>query len=302
MIRAGRLAWRSRDWQSAGSLESGSKAVNQNVPDRVDGERIGRGRADGNPRDQRSPLVAQTRVHRGTPGLATRLGRALLPPTCLVCAEAGCDGHDLCADCIAALPWNRSACPLCGIPMAVAGDACGHCLKKPPPVAQTHAAFRYGFPLDRLLPRFKFHRDLAAGRELAGWMARALRAIERPQALIAVPLHPRRLRERGYNQALELARPLASAFELPILRHALHRTRDTAPQAGLGALARRRNPRGAFAVGRDLRPGARLPAHVALVDDVMTTGATLYACAKALQRAGVARVDVWVMARVPPPR
>ena len=186
--------------------------------------------------------------------------------------------------------------------MAIAGEVCGHCLQKPPPVTRSHAAFRYGFPLDRLLPRFKFHRDLAAGRELAGWMIDALRGAERPDALIAVPLHARRLRQRGYNQALELARPLARAFALPILQHALQRIRDTAPQAGLGALARRRNPRGAFTVGRDLRPGTRLPAHVALVDDVMTTGATLYECAKVLQRAGIGRIDVWVMARVPPPR
>lgn len=186
--------------------------------------------------------------------------------------------------------------------MPLADEVCGRCLKRPPPVERTHAAFRYGFPLDRLLPRFKFHRDLAAGRELAGWMRQALRDADRPDALIAVPLHVRRLRQRGYNQALELARPLAHAFELPILSDALRRVRDTAPQAGLGALARRRNPRGAFAVGRDLHHRARLPAHVALVDDVMTTGATLYECAKVLQRAGVARVDVWVMARVPPPR
>jgi len=110
-----------------------------------------------------------------------------------------------------------------------------------------------------------------------------------PAAALQVPSRPRR-------------RPLARAFELPILQHALQRVRDTAPQAGLNALARRRNPRGAFTIGRDLRNRARIPAHVALVDDVMTTGATLYACAKALQRAGVARVDVWVMARVPPPR
>ena len=186
--------------------------------------------------------------------------------------------------------------------MPLADEVCGRCLKKPPPIARTHAAFRYGFPLDRLLPRFKFHRDLAAGRELAGWMGQALRDAERPDALIAVPLHLRRLRQRGYNQALELARPLARAFDLPILQHALHRVRDTVPQAGLNALARRRNPRGAFSTGRDLRSAARIPAHVALIDDVMTTGATLYECAKVLQRAGVARVDVWVMARVPPPR
>ena len=228
-----------------------------------------------------------------------RLGRVLLPTRCLVCGEAGADGHDLCVDCQRALPWNRSACARCGLPMPEPVASCGRCLKKPPPLDRVHATFRYGFPVDRLLPRFKFHHDLAAGRELAEAMHAALAdAIsiddERPQALIAVPLHPKRLRQRGYNQALELARPLAKAFAIPLLHDGLHRIRDIAPQIGLGALARRRNPRGAFAVGTDA-----LPSHIALVDDVMTTGATLYECARVLKRSGVQRVDAWVAARVP---
>jgi ComF family protein len=179
-------------------------------------------------------------------------------------------------------------------------SACGRCLKKPPPLDRVHAAFDYGFPVDRLLPRFKFHHDLAAGRELAeamhAMLAEALPVdpADRPQALVAVPLHARRLRQRGYNQALELAKPLSKAFAIPLLWDGLRRTRDIAPQSGLGALARRRNPRGAFAVGGDM-----LPAHVALVDDVMTTGATLYECARVLRRAGVQRVEAWVAARVP---
>ena len=176
---------------------------------------------------------------------------------------------------------------------------CGRCLKKPPPVDRVHAAFRYGFPVDSLLPRFKFHHDLAAGRELAEamqltlaeWMADGSFC---PDALIAVPLHRSRLRQRGYNQALELARPLAKEFAIPLLPDGLRRIRNIAPQSGLGALARRRNPRGAFAVGADT-----LPAHVALIDDVMTTGATVYECARVLRRAGVVRVDVWIAARVP---
>ncbi|HTD27934.1 MAG TPA: ComF family protein [Xanthomonadaceae bacterium] len=229
----------------------------------------------------------------------SRFGRVLLPLRCLVCGEAGADGHDLCADCQRALPWNRSACARCGLPMPVPVPACGRCLKKPPPLDRTLAAFRYGFPVDSLLPRFKFHHDLAAGRELAEAMRVALvdstsTGTDLPQALIAIPLHDRRLRQRGYNQALELARPLASHFEIPLLRDGLHRIRDIAPQIGLGALARRRNPRGAFEVGGDT-----LPAHIAIVDDVMTTGATLHECARVLKRAGVRRVDAWVAARVP---
>ncbi len=231
-------------------------------------------------------------------GWLARLGRVLLPTRCLVCAEAGADGHDLCVDCQRALPWNRCACAHCGLPMPEPVAACGRCLKKPPPLDRVHAAFRYGFPVDRLLPRFKFHHDLAAGRELADAMHAALTDAvsidaDRPQALLAVPLHPKRLRQRGYNQALELARPLAKAFAIPLLHDSLRRIRDIAPQSGLGALARRRNPRGAFAVGSDA-----MPSHVALVDDVMTTGATLHECARVLKRAGVQQVDAWVAARV----
>jgi ComF family protein len=223
-----------------------------------------------------------------------RAGRVLLAPRCLVCGEAGAHGRDLCAACAAALPWNRTACPGCALPNTH-GDLCGACLASPPPVAATCAVFVYGFPLQRLVPRFKFHQDLAAGRLLAELMAPRLALAERPAALVPIPLHAARLRARGYDQALELARPLCRALEIPLLDHALLRRRDTAPQSELDAVARRRNLRGAFAV----RAGALVPAHVALVDDVMTTGATLHAAAKALLRAGAQRVDAWVCARAP---
>ncbi len=237
-------------------------------------------------------------------GWLARLGRVLLPLRCLVCGEAGVRGHDLCVQCQDALTWNRSACARCAIPTPEPVAFCGRCLKKPPPLDRTLATFRYGFPVDNLLPRFKFHHDLAAGRELAEAMhAMLMDAIannplhigaNRPQALIAVPLHSQRLRQRGYNQALELAKLLSKTFAIPLLRDGLRRIRDIAPQSELGALARRRNPRGAFAVGAD-----SLPVHVALIDDVMTTGATLYECARVLKRAGVQQVDAWVAARVP---
>lgn len=238
-------------------------------------------------------------------GWLVRLGDVLYPPRCLLCREPGADRRDLCRDCAAALPWNRDACGRCAIPMpsmtaAHAGmnrDAlvCGACLKRAPPLAAVHAAFVYAFPLDRLLPRFKFHHDLAAGRLLAQGMADAFGALARPDALLPIPLHRARLRTRGYDQALELAKPLARMLTIPLHERALSRTRHTAPQSELDAPGRRRNLRGAFAVPS--KP--TLPAHVALVDDVMTTGATLHAAAVALRRAGVARVDAWVCARVP---
>lgn len=180
------------------------------------------------------------------------------------------------------------------MPTAIATEACGACLRRPPPQALTRAAFVYRPPLDRLLPRAKFHGDLASARVLARLMARELADAERPQALVPVPLHRDRLRRRGYDQALELARPLARALALPLRDDLLHRVRATAPQSRLASPQRRRNLRGAFAVR-----AAELPSHIALVDDVMTTGATVEAAATALRRAGVARVDVWVCARVP---
>jgi ComF family protein len=242
----------------------------------------------------------------GTPDVDGRWRRwlgQLWPGRCLACAESSPGGRDLCESCFVALPWNRHACARCAIPLpavtgataTAAAQHCGECLRKSPPVQATCATFVYAAPLDRLLPRFKFHHDLAAGRLLAQLMAQACASVERPRALVPIPLHRIRLRSRGYDQALELAKPLARALRLPMLPDALRRIRATAPQSELDAERRRRNLRRAFDVRRD----APLPAHVALVDDVMTTGATLHAAADALRRAGVARVDAWVCARVP---
>ena len=222
------------------------------------------------------------------------LGRLLLAPRCLICRERGSNGSDLCSSCRQRLPWNTSACFRCGLPLPHPGE-CGECLVRAPPLARTTAVFVYGFPLDRLVPRFKFHHDLAAGRLMAELMAGPLASAPRPDAVVPVPLHAHRLRRRGYDQALELARPLARSLGLPLCADLLERIRATAPQSELDADARHRNLARAFAV----TASAPLPAHVALVDDVMTTGATLHAAAKALRKAGVARVDAWVCARVP---
>lgn len=162
-------------------------------------------------------------------------------------------------------------------------------------MATTHAAFVYGFPVDRLLPRLKFHQGLAAGRLMSQLAAEAFATAPRPDAIVPVPLHRARLRERGYDQALELARPLARALDLPLRDDLLRRRKATAQQSRLDATARRRNLRRAFAV----IPREAMPAHVVLFDDVMTTGATLHAAATALRRAGIGRVDAWVCARVP---
>ncbi len=247
-------------------------------------------------------------------GLGTRLARRIWRPRCLLCGEAGHLGLDLCAACVASLPWNPCACDRCGLPLpAVAGggggsdtdggrmpgDAghvtCGTCLRRPPPQARCVAAFRYATPVDRLLPRLKFHADLAAGRLLAQLMGIACAGAERPHALVPLPLHRARLRERGFDQALEIARPLARMLAIPLRADLLVRSRPTTAQSRLDAAQRRRNVRNAFTVDRR----RSVPVHVALLDDVMTTGATVHAAAGALRRAGVQRVDVWVCARVP---
>ncbi|MEP6898210.1 MAG: ComF family protein [Rhodanobacter sp.] len=227
-----------------------------------------------------------------------RMLRFVLPLRCLLCGGSGFDGMDLCVDCANELPRNRSCCARCALPLAEPLPMCGECLRRAPPWKAAWAPFRYGWPLDRLESRYKFGADLAAGRVLSALWQREPRAIDLPQWLLTVPLHRQRLRQRGYNQALELARPLARELGVPLHHDILQRVRPTEPQTELDALSRRRNVRGAFA----LRGDAVLPAHVAILDDVMTTGATFAECTRVLKRNGVQRVDVWALARAPSPR
>jgi ComF family protein len=243
-------------------------------------------------------------------GLWQRLQFALLPAQCLLCGQRSDSARDLCAACAADLVHNRSACARCALPLPQPAALCGECLKREPAFDATFAPFLYGHPLDLLMTRLKFGRSLAAGRVLgelwiAAWRERladgTLAAL--PEAIVPVPLHGARLRERGYNQALELARPLAREFHIALAPGLLARTRATAAQSDLDALARRKNLRGAFEVDKSvLVDKAALPRHIALLDDVMTTGTTLREAARVLKRAGAARVDVWVLARAPRPR
>jgi ComF family protein len=224
----------------------------------------------------------------------------VLPLRCLLCGADGFADRDLCAGCARDCAINSPCCPRCALPLAAAAPLCGECLERAPPFAAAWVPFRYAHPLDLLEARFKFRNDLAAGRVLADLMIERAHfdAPARPVALVAVPLHRSRLRERGYNQALEVAKALSAGLGIPLARDLLVRVRATAAQTGLDAASRRRNLRGAFAVANV----HEVPDHVALVDDVMTTGATLRECARMLRRAGVARVDVWALARAPAPR
>jgi len=221
----------------------------------------------------------------------------LLPRLCPACGGRAGARRELCPGCEKNLPVVQHACPRCAILFEhpdTHGE-CGACQKHPPAFAHTVALYRYAPPVDHFIRELKFHQQLGLARLLGDQLARrCLTETPRPDLIIPVPLHRARLRERGYNQALEIARPLAHAFGVPLDFRSLLRVRATAPQTGMTVKARRKNLRGAFA----LRNGAAVQdMHVALVDDVMTTGSTVQAAATCLRAAGAAEVDVWVIAR-----
>lgn len=227
-------------------------------------------------------------------GLLGTLVGALLPGRCTICRGAA--PHLLCAPCRAELPWNQVACPVCARPQsAPAAFTCARCTVRPPPFEQAWSAFRYAWPVDAAIHRLKYHADFRSARWLGGEMAAALsaRADPLPQLLLPVPLHGGRLRRRGYNQAMELARALSRALSVPVDAAAAQRVRATEDQIGKSAAQRRRNVKGAFAAAAPRVQGL----HLALVDDVMTTGSTLAELAAECRKAGAVRVEVWTAAR-----
>jgi len=213
---------------------------------------------------------------------------------CLLCG-AGAGAQSVCAACHAELPWHRQPqCPQCALPTP-GGQICGACLKQPPAFDRTHAALAYAFPLDRLIPRLKYQGALAIVPALGTCLAETVAALPPPDRLIPVPLHPARIRERGFNQATEIARVVARQLRLPLDTGHCQRIRHTPPQMGLKHDARQRNVRGAFACSDEV--GGR---HIALIDDVMTTGTSLDELAATLKRAGAREVSCWVVARTLP--
>lgn len=225
------------------------------------------------------------------------LERRILPPRCLLCDGVGQQALDLCPACQRDLPRNGRCCARCAAPLAESLALCGVCQQREPDWDAAWAPFRYGWPLDSLEQRFKFSASLAAGRVLAQVWSELPPPRPLPALIVPVPLHAARLRKRGYSQALELARPLARALHVPLAPRLLRRVRATGAQTELDAKARRSNVRGAFAVGGR----QTVPDHVVVLDDVMTTGATLGECARVLKAAGALRVDVWALARAPTP-
>lgn len=209
--------------------------------------------------------------------------------------------------CAQDLPWNREQCARCALPLAHAAECCARCLKRPPAFDRVLAPLQYAYPLDALITRFKFNHDLAAGNLLADLMIDAishsatrlpdlpLPDLIVPDLIVPVPLHRHRLRERGFNQSLELAKRIARAVGREINREALQRTRATEVQSGLDAKTRRHNVRGAFAASPEIVRGKS----IVLIDDVVTTAATAHECASILKQAGARAVSVWAVARAP---
>ena len=218
--------------------------------------------------------------------------RRLWSQDCVLCLD-GAGERLVCAACEAGLGEVSRPCPGCALPLPP-GGACAPCRRHPYAFDAAAARFEYRFPLDRLVQRFKYSGDLAVGRWLALRLAERVRGLPRPDVLVAPPLAPERLRERGFNQSVALAaalgRELGGRQDLTSRR----RRRATAPQAGLGRRARQANLRDAFAC-RGRFDGQ----HVAIVDDVMTTGATAHTLARVLKAAGAERVSAWAVARAP---
>lgn len=230
------------------------------------------------------------------PGRLKSIQQWLFPGICLLCSKRIAINDEFCHACEASLPRLDNGCEQCATPLAEAGAAqhrCGACQQHPPAFRRTLAPFVYAAPIDRLVQDLKYQQRLETARLLGARLADYV-ASRDPEidVIVPVPLHAKRLRERGYNQSLEIARPVAAQLGLRLDYQSGERTRATPPQTSLPPKARQRNVRNAFKVTGNFK-GAR----VAVVDDVMTTGHTVNAFATCLKKAGAEWLEVWVVAR-----
>lgn len=222
----------------------------------------------------------------------TKFVQRLVAPSCLLCAGASA-GALLCAPCDADLPRLASEhCDTCALPIT-SGTRCGACLTHPPSYDHVCAPFTYAFPADALVQALKYRGMLAIAPLFGSAIASGLD--ERPDVILSMPLADARLRERGFNQAQEIARHVAKLSGIPLLPRACRKVRDTRPQAALPWNERAKNVRKAFVCDEDFTGQ-----HVAVIDDVMTTGATLNELARNLKQAGAARVTGLIVARTLP--
>ncbi|WP_394752631.1 ComF family protein [Crenothrix sp.] len=221
---------------------------------------------------------------------------ALLPPTCILCGNKGFGSLDICETCYQRLPRNNACCYRCAeifVTAIAVPTLCGRCLSETPSFDETHAPFIHQEEIRHLITGLKFGAQFKNARLLGSLLADHVgKAAERPDCIIPVPLHKARYHERGFNQALEIARTVSLTLHIPLDFYSCTRHKDTPHQTGLSAKKRRQNLRRAFSVQKPIPAN-----HVVILDDVMTTGSTANALAVELKKSGVNRVDIWVCAR-----
>ena len=222
---------------------------------------------------------------------------------CLLCDEQTDSLSLICIACESELPWLIDPCEHCALPMPMSGLTCAQCLRRTPAFRDVIVPWLYDFPIDTLVTRFKHQGKWPIGRLLAELLGQTLQhrfdeGLQRPDVLVPVPLGNKRMRQRGYNQAAMLAHWLGSELQLPVDEKTIRRVKETPAQQGLDAKARKRNLRDAFALIELHRVSGK---HVALIDDVLTTGSTADMIARLLISAGARKVDVYCLARTPKP-
>ncbi len=232
---------------------------------------------------------------------------SLLPCSCMICQRPG--STLLCDRCLQELHHCEDPCEQCGEKLPVllsispplAANHCGNCITRPPPFNRTIFAYRYAGPIVQLIQQFKFNEALILSKLLADMIINSIASHHQdyalPDALIPIPLHPTRLKQRGFNQSLELAKHLGKALGIPVSTSLLIRTRATPNQSGLNRKARERNIKGAFTISTGTDQAALAGKHLALVDDVITTGSTAREAAKALKQAKPAQISLMVVAK-----
>lgn len=224
----------------------------------------------------------------------------LFPAHCILCGAKSERQIDLCTDCEKDLPWATHACLQCGRELPASHtqhNVCGQCITQKTPIRHVFPIWQYHPPLDTLITAAKFYGRLTYSRLFGEIMATCVHETwynnqPLPDCIIPIPLHKKRLRNRGYNQALEIAKPTARLLNLPLDTRHCQRSRHTAAQTELSAQERARNLKDAFLVQSPFQVN-----HVAIIDDVVTTGHTVNALARSLQAAGVEIIDVWCCAR-----
>lgn len=241
-----------------------------------------------------SKLFTMQHFQNSTRQLNKRLLNTLFPAHCLLCSQPGDNCYDLCQACLASLVLNNNACYCCAQPLSQnqQNNYCGACLSNTPLITRTQAPFIYQTPLDYLIIQLKYHARLTMLSLLAKLLLANITVNSQADCIMPIPLHKSRLRQRGFNQALEIARIVSRQLTLPLNHQQLVRIRNTPPQVQAAAADRQKNIAAAFAVTTPVTAK-----NIILLDDVITSGSTVREAAKMLFQAGAASVECWAIAK-----